>query len=201
VKIRSKRTVVLGAILGGLLAAGSVAAHATDLPLLGNAADNLKVDSLMSAVPLAGAKANSAGDRVTRVVKSDGIGSGNDVKAGVGPVSPNVPVNACGIGANVLVSSGAHGSCRNTQTTKSKGHGISSGDRDGMGRGGDGGSTMKSVDGILSGNDILAGIGPVSPNIPVSICGIAANVLGGSNATGACDNNQVTKSKGSGLSR
>jgi len=203
VKIRSKRTVVLGAILGGLLAAGSVAAHATDLPVLGSAADNLKVDSLTSALPLAGAKADAHhdADKVTRITKADGIGSGNDVNAGVGPVSPNVPVNACGIAANVLVASTANASCRNHQTAKSEGRALSAEHHgDGRGRGDDAPSVIKTANGILSGNDILAGIGPVSPNIPVNICGIAANVLG-ANANGSCDNSQVAKSKGAALSR
>ena len=191
-KISSKRTVVLGAILGGLLAAGSVAAHATDLSAPAPAAGSLNVASLDSAAPMAAAAA-------THVTKADGVASGNDVTVGVGPVSPNIPVNVCGVALNAVIAHNAQASCSNSQTARSKGkgHGHGAGSHPGTGGGGAGGDAIvvQSADGLLSGNHIVVAIGPVSPNIPVNICGIAANVLG-SAANGTCGNTQVTKSKG-----
>lgn len=174
-KISSKRTLVVGAVLGGLLAMGTVAAHATDLQVSGSG---------------------------TKIVKASGVASGNDVAVHVGPVSPNIPVNVCGVAVNALATSGAQASCRNTQIARSTGrshgrgrHGGSHGTGSGGGANGGAPTVVKSASGLLSGNDIVVGVGPVSPNIPVNVCGIAASVLGrGASAT--CNNLQLTKSKG-----
>ncbi len=74
-KIWTKRAAGVGAIIGGLLVAGTVAASASDLPLLGNAVSSVpvvgpKLESL-SADPLAATNANqSASSRHSGTAKT-----------------------------------------------------------------------------------------------------------------------------------
>ena len=125
------------------------------------------------------------------VLESGPIASGNQVAVDVGDVSPSVPVTICGNGAGVLRDASA--SCGTGQPaatgTGSTGAGAS-GASGGTG-GSSGGSLLES---LASGNQVDAGIGDISPSVPVTVCGNGVGVLG--DASAGCGTGQQATPSG-----
>jgi hypothetical protein len=121
------------------------------------------------------------------VLGSGPIASGNQVAVDAGDVSPSVPVTVCGNSAGVLGDGSA--SCGANQPAAPSG---SSGDNSsGSGSGstgvsaGTGGAASDSpLANLGSGNQVDAGVGDVSPSLPVTVCGNGVGLLG--DAAGSC---------------
>jgi hypothetical protein len=110
------------------------------------------------------------------VLDSGPIASGNQVNVDAGDVSPSVPVTVCGNGVGVLGDASA--ACGPTQPS-----GASPADSGSTGTSGISAGTGDATgDSLLadlgSGNQVDAGIGDVSPSVPVTVCGNSVGLLG-----------------------
>jgi hypothetical protein len=127
------------------------------------------------------------------VLDTGPIASGNQAAVDVGDVSPSVPVMVCGNGVGVLGDASA--SCGASQPAAGSGSG-SSGTSSGTSDGGSVSATTGSLlDGTASGNQVDAGIGSISPSVPVTVCGNGVGALG--DASAACGTAQPSGSGGS----
>jgi hypothetical protein len=122
------------------------------------------------------------------VLETGPIASGNQAGVDVGDVSPSVPVTVCGNGVGVLGDASA--SCGAAQpsagggSTGSTGTGSTGTGSTGADVGtGDATSDAPLAD-LASGNQVDAGIGDVSPSVPVTVCGNSVGALG--DASAAC---------------
>jgi hypothetical protein len=127
------------------------------------------------------------------VLESGPIASGNQVAVDAGDVSPSVPVTVCGNGAGVLGDVAA--SCGTAQPAGSGSSTGSTGSENGSddgstgaeistGPAGAGTSTSDTLlDDAASGNQVDAGIGSISPAVPVLVCGNGVGALGDSSAS------------------
>lgn len=156
-----KRRIVFGLTTGGLLATGGAGMAHAD------------------------ASAAGAGDGIT-TAGSPGVLSGNTVQVPV-----DVPINVCGVTANVvgLLNQAAGNHCSNS--------GGASAGADSAGSAGGASASGSSVGspGILSGNTVQA---PV--HVPVNVCGDSVNVVGAfNNAAGnSCRNGGGASAGGAG---
>jgi hypothetical protein len=109
------------------------------------------------------------------VVDSGPIASGNQVNPDAGDVSPSVPVTVCGNGVGVLGDASAD--CGPSQPSDTSPAGSGS-----AGSTGTSGISAGTGDPLLadlgSGNQVDAGIGEVSPSVPVTVCGNSVGLLG-----------------------
>ncbi len=206
-KIWSKRAAGVGAIIGGLLVAGSVAANAADLPLasslplVGNGQQQQAAPAVPAkmAIPQVGnSKAAGPKHAVTNqkaeVSKARpgygddrhgddssvvvGNGSGNKTIVGTGNTSVNAPVNACGNAINSPLGIAAAAQCDNEQNS------VSAGSAD---TGGSDGPSVVVGDG--SGLDTETLLGNTDTNTPVNTCG-NSETGGGLLAGAQCQNRQ-----------
>jgi len=100
------------------------------------------------------------------VLDSGPIASGNQVGVDVGDVSPSVPVTVCGNAVGVLGDTSA--SCAPSQPATPTGSSA-----------GTGPATSDSLlADLASGNQVDAGIGDLSPSVPVMVCGNSVGLLG-----------------------
>ena len=100
------------------------------------------------------------------VLDSGPIASGNQVGVDVGDVSPSVPVMVCGNAVGVLGDTSA--SCAPSQPATPTGSSA-----------GTGPATSDSLlADLASGNQVDAGIGDLSPSVPVMVCGNSVGLLG-----------------------
>ena len=205
-KIWTKRAAGVGAIIGGLLVAGSVAANAADLPLasslplVGNGQQQQAAPAVPAkmAIPQVGnSKAAGPKHAVTNqkaeVSKARpgygddrhgddssvvvGNGSGNKTIVGTGNTSVNAPVNVCGNPINAPLGIAAAAQCDNEQNS------VSAGSAD------DGSDGPSVVVGDGSGLDTETLQGNTDTNTPTNTCGNP--VGGGGVVTGAqCRNRQ-----------
>jgi hypothetical protein len=125
------------------------------------------------------------------VLDTGPIASGNQVGVNVGDVSPSVAVMVCGNGVGVLGDASA--SCGTSQppgtsgnSTGSSGSGASAGTGDS--------NSGSLLDGTASGNQVDAGIGSISPSVPVTVCGNSVGALG--DASASCGTGQPAPSDG-----
>ena len=119
------------------------------------------------------------------VLESGPIASGNQVAVDAGDVSPSVPVTVCGNGAGVLGDASA--SCGANQPPAPAGGPTGSTGSSGTGSTGASVDTGSATAGSLlanlaSGNQVDAGIGSVSPSVPVTACGNGVGALGDASA-------------------
>jgi hypothetical protein len=134
------------------------------------------------------------------VLESGPIASGNQVAVDVGDVSPSVPVTVCGNGAGVLGDASAScGTGQPAATGSSTGTGPAGAGAAGTGStgasGGTGGSSGGSLlESLASGNQVDAGIGDISPSVPVTVCGNGVGVLG--DASAGCGTGQQATPSG-----
>jgi hypothetical protein len=114
------------------------------------------------------------------VLDTGPIASGNQV--GV-DVAPSVPVTICGNGVGVLGDASA--SCTPAQPAAPGGSSTgSSGSGSTGASAGTGDATSDSLLGNLaSGNQVDAGIGSISPSVPVTVCGNSVGALGDASAS------------------
>jgi hypothetical protein len=117
------------------------------------------------------------------VLDTGPIASGNQVGADVGDVSPSVPVTICGNGVGVL--GGATATCTPAQPAAPGGSSTGSGGSGSTGASaGTGDATGDALLGSLaSGNQVDAGIGDISPSVPVTVCGNSVGALGDASAS------------------
>jgi hypothetical protein len=108
------------------------------------------------------------------------LASGNQVDAGIGDVSPSTPVTVCGNGVGVLGDASA-GCGANQQASSGGTSGGSASGSTGASAGTTGSATL--LDDVASGNQVDAGIGSISPSVPVTVCGNSAGVLGDTSAS------------------
>jgi hypothetical protein len=109
------------------------------------------------------------------VLDTGPIASGNQVGVDVGDVSPSVPVTVCGNAVGVLGDTSA--SCAPSQPATPTG--ISAGTGSSGASAGTGPATSDSLlANLASGNQVDAGIGDISPSVPVVVCGNSVGVLG-----------------------
>jgi hypothetical protein len=189
VKIWSKRAAGVGAIIGGLLVAGSVAANAADLPLasslplVGNGQQQQAAPAVPAnmAVPQVG---NSKAARPKHAVTHQkaevsrarpgygddthgddpsvvvGNGSGNKNIVSTGNTNVNAPVNVCGNPVNAPLGIAAAAQCDNEQNNVSAGS-----------AGADGSDGPSVVVGDGSGLDTETLLGNTNTNTPTNTCG------------------------------
>jgi hypothetical protein len=102
----------------------------------------------------------------------DGLASGNQVDAGIGDISPSVPVTVCGNGAGVLgvASAGCGAGQQASPGGTSSGTAQSSA---GVSAGTGSGTDRSLLDRAAGSNQVDAGIGSVSPSVPLTVCGNA----------------------------
>jgi hypothetical protein len=119
------------------------------------------------------------------------IASGNQAGVNVGDVSPSVPVTVCGNAVGVLGDTSA--SCGTSQPAGTSG--SSPGSSGSGASAGTGDSNSGSLlDGTASGNQVDAGIGSISPSVPVTVCGNSVGALG--DASASCGTGQPASSDG-----
>jgi hypothetical protein len=102
------------------------------------------------------------------------IGSGNQAAVAAGDVSPSVPVTVCGNSAAVLGDASA--SCTPAQTAPAGP--SASGPSASASTGPSGPSGAALLGDFASGNQVDAGIGDLSPSIPLMVCGNGVGGLG-----------------------
>jgi hypothetical protein len=112
------------------------------------------------------------------VLESGPIASGNQVDVDAGDVSPSVPVTVCGNSVGVLGDASA--ACAPAQPSTSGSGGTGSA---GASAGTGSSSSGSLLDSLASGNQVDAGIGDISPSVPVTVCGNSAGVLGDASAS------------------
>jgi hypothetical protein len=127
------------------------------------------------------------------VLESGPIASGNQVDVDAGDVSPSVPVTVCGNGVGVLGDASA--ACAPAQPSTSGSGGTGSA---GASAGTGSSSSGSLLDSLASGNQVDAGIGDISPSVPVIVCGNSAGVLGDASARCAAGGG-TTPGSGSGV--
>jgi hypothetical protein len=169
VKIWTKRAASVGAILGGLLVAGTVAANAADLPMVG-ALNSLPL--VGQATQQATQQATRAGSAVPMVVERStarGIGSGTTVDLGLRNTSVKAPVTVCGNTVNVV---GKFNKARCRHRAASGGH------RTSPTTGSRGSVTSRNASGILTGTTAGARVEDTSVELPITGCGNTVNAVG-----------------------
>ena len=130
------------------------------------------------------------------VLDTGPIASGNQVGVDAGDVSPSVPVTVCGNGVGVLGDASA--SCAPGQPAAPSGGSTGTGSTGTSAGTGD--ATSDSLLGsFASGNQVDAGIGDISPSVPVTVCGNGVGVLG--DASAGCGAAQPATSSGGGVRR
>jgi hypothetical protein len=165
VKIWTKRAAGIGAIIGGLLVAGTVAANAAPLSMVGSA---------LSSIPFVGQAAQqvSRGDMAApTLVQSStarGIASGTAVGVGVSGNKVNAPVLLCGNTVNVVGRSKAR--CRRGAASSGSSRPSSSHNATVV--------SSRGARGILSGSAVGAGVNGNTVNAPVTACANSVNALG-----------------------
>jgi hypothetical protein len=140
----------------------------------------LPVGELTLDDPAAGAPAGIG------AVDSGPIASGNQADVDAGDVSPSVPVMVCGNGVGVLGDASA--SCGASQPATSDDAstaGASSPTRVSAGTGDSNDGSL--LDGTASDNQVDAGIGSVSPSVPVTVCGDGVGLLGDASSSCGAD--------------
>jgi len=123
------------------------------------------------------------------VLDSGPIASGNQVDANIGDVSPSVPVMVCGNGVGVLGDASASCGANQASTAGTPAPAGSSSNAPPETP-----SSDPLLDNLASGNQVDAGIGDVSPSVPVMVCGNGVGVLG--DASASCGAGQQTSSDG-----
>ena len=123
------------------------------------------------------------------VLDSGPIASGNQVDANIGDVSPSVPVTVCGNGVGVLGDASASCGANQASTAGNPAPPGSSSNAPP-----ETASSDPLLDNLASGNQVDAGIGDVSPSVPVMVCGNGVGVLG--DASASCAASQQTSSDG-----
>jgi hypothetical protein len=124
------------------------------------------------------------------VLDTGPIASGNQATADVGDVSPSVPVTVCGNSAGVLGDASA--SCTPAQPAPA---GLSaSGPSASASTGPSSPSDGSLLANLASGNQVDAGIGSVSPSVPVTVCGDGVGAFG--DASAACGTAQPSGTGG-----
>jgi hypothetical protein len=185
VKIWSKRAAGIGAIIGGLLVAGTVAAGASDLasvPGVGSALSaghgaKSQLAHTASTTPAKARKQPASQARSTSVRSKDSSGVLTGIDTTVKVTRNNVPVTVCGIAVGVA-SDTTRGDCaKRTASGKD--------DRDGKGGSGGDSTTVSTKDssGVLTGIDTTVDVS--RNNVPVLVCGAAVGVLA-DQTTGKC---------------
>ena len=125
------------------------------------------------------------------VLDTGPIASGNQVGVNAGDISPSVPVTVCGNGVGVLGDASA--SCAPGQPAAPSGGSTGTGSTGTSAGTGD--ATSDSLLGsFASGNQVDAGIGDISPSVPVTVCGNSVGVLG--DASASCGTGQPATSTG-----
>jgi hypothetical protein len=128
------------------------------------------------------------------VLESGPIASGNQVDVDAGDVSPSVPVTVCGNSVGVLGDASA--ACAPAQPSTSGSGGTGSA---GASAGTGSSSSGSLLDSLASGNQVDAGIGDISPSVPVTVCGNSAGVLGDASASCGAGGGTTTPGSGSGV--
>ena len=198
-KIWTKRTAAIGAILGGLLVAGTIAASASDLPLLGGAASSVPAVSRTQTTPASSvastaqrtASSKAAANRTSDNAKADktagstangsggsvnGIGNRNNVDVDVDGVSLKDVADVCGIVVDVA-GSGGHGTCPPQGSSSTPGGGGGGGSDPEQSR------SSSSVNGILNENTVSAEVGKITAEDVLDACGIDVVVAAGGDST------------------
>ena len=199
-KIWTKRTAAIGAILGGLLVAGTIAASASDLPLLGGAASSVPAVSRTQTTPASSvastaqrtASSKAAANRTSDNAKADktagstaaggsggsvnGIGNRNNVDVDLDGVSLKDVADVCGIVVDIA-GSGGQGTCPPQGSSSTPGGGGGGGD-DPEQR-----SSSSSVNGILNENTVSAEVGKITAEDVLDACGIDVVVAAGGDST------------------
>jgi hypothetical protein len=111
------------------------------------------------------------------VLDSGPIASGNQLNANIGDVSPSVPVTVCGNGVGVLGDASASCGANQASTAANPAPAGSSSSNPANP------SSDSLLDNLASGNQVDAGIGEVSPSVPVMVCGNGVGVLGDASAS------------------
>ena len=125
------------------------------------------------------------------VLDTGPIASGDQVDVNAGDISPSVPVTVCGNAVGVLGDTSA--SCAPSQpaspTAGSSGTGPT-----GASAGTGSATSDPMLDSLASGNQVDAGIGSISPSVPVTMCGNSVGLLG--DASASCGTGQPAPSTG-----
>ena len=127
------------------------------------------------------------------VLETGPIASGNQVGVDVGDISPSVPVTVCGNGVGVLGDASA--SCGASQPSAGGTPAGSTATGSTGTSAGTGSSASGSLlDDLASGNQVDAGIGEISPSVPVTVCGNSVGALG--DASASCGTTQPSGTGG-----
>ncbi len=164
-KIWTKRAAGVGAIIGGLLVAGTVAANAAPMSMVGSALNNIPfVGQATQQV----SRSDMAAPTIVRSGRARGIVSGTAVGVGVSGNKVNAPVLLCGNTVNVVGRSKVR--CyRGTASSGSSGPSTSNN------------ATVVSsrrARGVLSGSAVGVGVNGNTVNAPVTACANSVNALG-----------------------
>jgi len=195
VKIWTKRAAGVGAIIGGLLVAGTVAAGASDVPLLGDATKSAPVVGQASqaipagtADPASALKRSSsrAGSSAARTAAPDsstdisGVANATKATVDVGDVTLSDVLDACG-NAVAVADGQAVGDCPEEDASKGPDKG------DGTPGKPNGGTDTETTDisGLLNATELAVRTGRITATGVADICGNAVEALGGS-AMGDC---------------
>jgi hypothetical protein len=116
------------------------------------------------------------------VLDSGPIASGNQVDVDAGDVSPSAPVTVCGNGVGALGDATA--SCPASQSSAGSSAPAGNAAAGSGSTSQDNPSSDSLLDGLASGNQVDAGIGSVSPSVPVTVCG---NAVGDASVSCAAD--------------
>jgi hypothetical protein len=125
------------------------------------------------------------------VLDAGPIASGNQATVDVGDVSPSVPVTVCGNGVGVLGDASA--ACTPAQPAPAGP--SASGPSASASTGPSSPSDGSLLANLAAGNQVDAGIGGVSPSVPVTVCGNGVGALG--DASASCGTAQPSGSGGS----